>query len=138
MNEFRWKDIAVGVKAQFEASFSEEMIRQFAEICGDHNPLHVNPIYAKTHGFVGPVVFGMMTSSLYSQLAGMYLPGKYALLQGIDIHFNAPAFAHETLLVEGQVSHLTEAYRRFEMRARIRKADGKLVSKATVRVGFHE
>lgn len=137
MNEYRWEDIAVGMKAKFEASFSDEMIRQYAEISGDYNPLHVNASYAQAHGFSGPVVFGIMTSSLYSQLAGMYLPGRYALLQGIDIHLNAPVFAGERLLVEGEVSYLTEAYRRFEIRARIRKDDRSLVSKATMRVGFH-
>ena len=138
MNEYRWEDISLGMKAQFEASFTDEMIQQYAAISGDRNPLHVDAFYARDHGFPGPVVFGMMTSSLYSQLAGMYLPGKYALLQGIDIDFNAPAFAGETVSVSGEVVYLTEAYRRFEIRARIRKPEGKLISKATIRVGFHD
>ena len=82
MNEYRWEELALGLKHEFEATFTEEMARSFAEISGDVNPLHVDRDYAVSAGFSGLVLFGMMTSSLYSKLVGVYLPGKYALLQG--------------------------------------------------------
>ena len=53
------------------------------------------------------------------------------------LDFNGPVFAGEMLTVSGEVAYMTEAYRRFEVKASIRKADRKLVSKATIRVGFH-
>ena len=137
MNAYRWEDIRVGLTHSFEAEFTEQMAKDFAALSGDINPLHVNAEYARSQGFPGPVLFGLMSSSLYSKLAGVYLPGKYSLLQGIDIDFNSPVFVGDRLTVTGKVSHLTEAYRRFEVKANIRKADGKLVSKATLRVGFH-
>jgi 3-hydroxybutyryl-CoA dehydratase len=137
MKTYRWEDIHEGLKHSFEATFTEKMIQDYAALSGDYNPLHVDAEYAQSCGFPAAVVFGLMTSSLYSHLVGMYLPGKYALLQGIDIDFNSPCHANETLSVEGSVSYLNEAYHRFEIRARIRKVDGKLVSKATIRVGFH-
>jgi 3-hydroxybutyryl-CoA dehydratase len=137
MNTYRWEDIHEGLKHSFQATFTEKMMQDYASLSGDFNPLHVDTAYAQGRGFPGPVVFGLMTSSLYSQLVGMYLPGKLALLQGIDIDFNTPCHADDPLIVEGQVTFLNEAYHRFEIRARIRKADGKLVSKATIRVGFH-
>jgi 3-hydroxybutyryl-CoA dehydratase len=137
MNTYRWGDIHEGLTHNFQAMFTEEMMQHYASLSGDFNPLHVDAEYAQSLGFPGPVVFGLMTSSLYSSLVGMYLPGKLALLQGIDIDFNSSCHAGETLSVEGKVTYLNEAYHRFEVRARIRKADGKLVSKATIRVGFH-
>jgi acyl dehydratase len=78
-----------------------------------------------------------MTSSLYSTLVGVYLPGKYALLQGIDIDFNSPVFAGDKLIVQGEIVFLSEAYKRLEVKASIRKEDRKLVSKAVIRAGFH-
>jgi len=138
MNEYRFEDIQIGMKAQFDASFTSEHMRNFAELSGDHNPLHVDSEYAAGCGFPSPVAFGLMTSSLYSRLAGMYLPGKYALLQGIDIDFNHPCFPGDLLRVEGEVSFINEAYRRFEMRAKVRRNDGKLVSKSIIKVGFHD
>ena len=137
MNALRWSDIHLGLSYSFTASFEPAMVADFARLSGDTNPLHVDPGYATAAGFPAPVLFGMMTSSLYSRLIGVYLPGKYALLQGMDLDFNAPAFVDEPLTVTGEVAYLTEAYRRFEVKASIRKADRKLVSKATIRVGFH-
>ncbi len=46
-------------------------------------------------------------------------------------------FINEKLLVDGEVSYMNEAYKRFEIKAKIRKAERKLVSKSTIRVGFH-
>lgn len=137
MNAYRWGDLVVGLKHSFKATFTSEMAAQFAAISGDINPLHVDAEYAASVGFPAPALFGMLTSALYSQLVGVYLPGKYALLNGIDIDFHSPCFAGERLEVQGEIIFLLEAYRRIEIKASIRNADRKLVSKATIRVGMH-
>jgi 3-hydroxybutyryl-CoA dehydratase len=137
MNELRWSDLQIGLKQEFTAAFTAEDAATFATLSGDLNPLHIDQEYAIAAGFPSTVLFGMLTSALYSRLVGVYLPGKFALLQGIDIDFSAPCHAGEQLHVAGEVVHLTEAYHRFEIKATIRKADRKLVSKATIRVGFH-
>jgi len=137
MNEYRWSDIHLGLKHEFEARFSAADADAFAAVSGDVNPLHVDEAYAVEAGFPGPVLFGMLTSSLYSRLVGVYLPGKYALLQGIDLDFSSPVHAGDVLHVAGEVVFMNEAYERFEIKATIRKADRKLVSKAMIRVGFH-
>ena len=137
MNEYRWSDLSIGLKHTFDAAFTPEDARVFASLSGDINPLHVDEAYATAAGFPDSVLFGMLTSSLYSRLVGVYLPGKFALLQGIDIDFNSPCHAGEKLHVAGEVVYLNEAYQRFEIKASIRKDDRKLVSKATIRVGFH-
>jgi 3-hydroxybutyryl-CoA dehydratase len=137
MNAYRWEDLVVGLNHNFVASFTDEMVHSFAVISGDVNPLHVDRNYAISSGFAAPVIFGLMTSSLYSQLVGVYLPGKYALLQGIDIDFNSPCFAGDQLVVQGEITLLSSAYRRLEVKASIRNEKGKLVSKALIRVGMH-
>jgi 3-hydroxybutyryl-CoA dehydratase len=137
MNSYLWEDLSIGMKHQFEASFTEEMAASFASISGDTNPLHVDRAYAASVGFEAPALFGMLTSSLYSQLVGVYLPGKYALLQGIDINFHAPCYAGDRLTTEGEIVFLLDAYHRMDVKASIRKANGKLVSKAMIRVGMH-
>ncbi len=137
MNEYRWADLTLGMSHTFEAAFTEAMAHTFAEISGDTNPLHTDRDYALAAGFPGPVLFGMMTSSLYSRLVGVYLPGKYALLQGIDIDFNNPCHANERLTVQGEITFLSDAFQRMEIKASIRKQDRSLVSKALIRAGMH-
>jgi 3-hydroxybutyryl-CoA dehydratase len=137
MNQFRLSDLHIGFQQEFDATLTTEDAEDFARLSGDVNPLHVDHEYAVTAGLPSTVLFGMLTSALYSRLVGVYLPGKFALFQGIDMDFSTLCHAGEQLHVEGEIVHMTEACHRFEIRATIPKADRKLGSKANIRVGFH-
>ena len=138
MNEYRWDDLSVGLKHSFDAAFTSEMVADFARLSGDINPLHVDSDYAVAAGFPSPVIFGMMSSSLYSRLVGVYIPGKYALLQGMDINFHHPAFVGDTLTCTGEIVFLGGALRQMEIKASIRNQHAKLISKALIRAGMHD
>jgi len=138
MNDYRWADLSVGLSAEFEVELTGGMMEQFAGISGDYNPLHMDDQFARDSAFSGRVAFGLLTSAFYSRLVGMHLPGKRALLHGIDIEFKSPAFPGDRLTVAGQVSFLNDAYHRLELKARILNQAGKVISKATIRAGLHE
>ncbi len=138
MNEYRWPDLAVGASAAFDVVVTEEMLDGFAAISGDHNPLHMDATFSRASGFSGRVVFGLLTASFYSQLIGIHLPGKHALLHGIDVEFKSPAYIGDRLSISGEIIYLNDAYHRLEVKARIVNQNGKVVSKATIRAGLHE
>jgi 3-hydroxybutyryl-CoA dehydratase len=137
MNAYGWDDLQVGLRHAFEVALTAEMMEGFAALSGDSNPLHVDGAYAASAGFRGPVAFGLLTSAFYSRLVGVHLPGRYALLHGIDVDFVSPAYAGDTLTVSGEIVYRTEAYRRLDLRGRIENQDGKVVSRAKIRVGLH-
>ncbi len=137
MNALGWADLAIGLRHEFEVELTAEMMRAFASLSGDANPLHSDEAFAKGRGYPGVVAFGLLTSSLYSRLVGVHLPGRDALLHGIDLDFVTPAFVGDVLKVSGEVTDLVDAYHRIEMRGRIVKRDGKTVSRAKIRVGLH-
>jgi 3-hydroxybutyryl-CoA dehydratase len=139
MNRFGWTDLSIGMSESFQVSITESDMTSFAQLSGDFNPLHVDAAFAKRAGFASCVVFGMLTSAYYSRLVGMMLPGKYAVLHGIDIDFKSPVFVGDELLVSGQIKTLSQAYRQMELSAKIvRQGDKKIVSKCVVRVGLNE
>ena len=70
MNHFSYDDIVVGQTAEFSREITAEMMERFRDLSGDENPLHKDEDYAKGKGFPGRVVYGMLTSSLYSCLGG--------------------------------------------------------------------
>ncbi len=135
MREYAFEDLEIGTSESFEVEVTAAMLQSFAELSGDLNPLHSDEAYAKESGYEGRVVFGMLTASFYSRLVGMYLPGKLALFQGIDISFRSPVFVGARLSVTGTVNHLNEAYRQVELKATIRNQEGKIVSKAKIKPG---
>jgi len=138
MNEYLFENIDLGLKESFTAILTEEMMSSFAVISGDHNPLHMDEAFAKENSFKSKVVFGMLTSSLYSRLVGMNLPGKYALLQGIDISFRKPVYIGDCLKVKGEVMYKNDAYKQLEIKAIIENQEDIIVSKAKIKVGVNE
>jgi 3-hydroxybutyryl-CoA dehydratase len=136
MNSFTLGDISVGLTQSFDTVVTEDMLGKFLEISGDTNPLHVDLGYALSKGFKDKVVYGLLTSAFYSTLAGVYLPGKYCILQGLDISFSKPVFVGDTLTVAGKVSYINEAYKQLEIKAVITNQDGVKVSKAKIKTGL--
>jgi 3-hydroxybutyryl-CoA dehydratase len=135
MNKYKFDDITVGLEEYFNVKVNADKLDKFLEISEDINPLHTDSEYAKSNGFLDKVVYGMLTSSFYSTLVGVYLPGKYCILQGIDIQFSKPVYIGETLKILGKVSYINEAYRQIEIKAVIKNTNDKKVSKATIKVG---
>jgi 3-hydroxybutyryl-CoA dehydratase len=137
MNEFRWEDLALGLKAGFQTTISQSMLDSFRRLSGDVNPLHSDASFARERGFDDIVVHGFLVASTYSQLVGVHLPGKFCLLHDIHIWFSAPVYVSDRLDVSGEIVHLTEAYRQIEVAAQILRSS-TLVSKAKIRVGVRE
>ncbi|MFC2074208.1 MaoC family dehydratase [Campylobacterota bacterium] len=136
MNIYTLSDIKEGMEESFEVTITEDMMSKFLQISSDTNPLHIDAEYAKEKGFKDRVVYGLLTSSFYSTLAGVYLPGKYCILQGLDIQFSKPVFIGDTLTISGKVSYINEAYKQIEIKATVKNQESKKVSKATITTGL--
>jgi 3-hydroxybutyryl-CoA dehydratase len=134
----RFSDLSVGMKAEFEAFVTTEMMDLFAKISGDVNPLHVSSSFAKEHGFNDRVVYGLLTTSFYSKLVGHYLPGENALLHAVDVSFVKPVYVGAKLRVLGEIAYLNEAFKQIEIAASILNGDGLKVSRAKIKAGCHE
>lgn len=135
INQYRWQDLRIGLKHEFQVTITKKMMENFLRDSGDCNPLHVDLAYAEKHGFKGRVVYGLLTSSFYSTLVGVHLPGYYSLLHGIDISFLSPVFIGDSLTISGEVTYLNDAYRQAQISAQIVNAAGVKVSKAKIKVG---
>lgn len=138
MNEYKFENFQIGTAASFEVVATEKMMTEFGILSGDYNPMHINEEYAQKQGFDSKIVYGMLTSSFYSKLVGMYLPGKYCLLQGIEVIFKKPVYINDTLKVEGIVAEKDERFKNAKIKAKVINQDGGVVSKATIMVGFYE
>lgn len=130
-------DIYPGLSHSFSVCLTERMINTFEELTGDSNPLHTDSNFALSYGFKDKVVYGMLTSSFYSTLIGMYLPGKYALLQGVDASFISPVFSGDVLTVYGEVVTIHEVFKQIEIRAFITNQMGVKISRAKIRTGIN-
>ena len=138
MNEFCFSDLQIGMTVSFQREITAEMEDLFRIISGDDNPMHKDDGFAKetSNGkFRSHVSFGMLTASLYSALAGMYLPGKYSLIHSFDgISFQNPVFAGDRLMIEGEIADKQDDLKLIIIKAAIRNQNNKIVSRAKLKV----
>lgn len=135
MNHYKFEDIYVGLEESFTDSVNEEKMNQFLSITNDTNPLHRDEGYAKAKGYNSRVVYGMLTASFLSTLAGVYLPGEHSLIYNVSVGFNKPVYVGDQLTITGKVISVDERFRIFKMKVTIKNQEGITVLRGTMDIG---
>jgi 3-hydroxybutyryl-CoA dehydratase len=136
VNAYSWEELKEGLSAEYEVIVTSEMMARFYATTGDENPLHLDAAFAAERGFKDRVVYGLLTASFYSTLAGVHLPGRSCLLHGIKVDFNAPVYVGDRLRVRGTVAYRNELYKQLEIACEITNQEAAVVSKGRLRVGL--
>lgn len=136
MNEYKFEDIYKGQIEEFTFEITEEKMQQFCNISGDNNPLHTDLNYAKTKGYNEVVVYGLLTTSALSTLAGVYLPGKYSLIHSVEISYARPVFVSSSpLRVRGEVIEKDDRFSRITVKISILDKNGAKVCRGVMQIG---
>ena len=135
MNDYKYEEIEVGQKESFSVTITGDMMDSFRQITGDVNPLHNDSDHAVSKGHPGRVVYGMLTASLLSTLAGVYLPGKKSLIHEVKIKFSKPVYIGDTLTIEGVVDEKHDVYSLIIVNVTIRNQDDNKVCRAKMQIG---
>ncbi len=135
MNEYFYEDLETGKKEEFTVTVTEDMLDAFRTMTGDDNPLHCDGEYAKKEGYEGRVAYGMLTASFLSTLAGVYLPGRYSLIQSTEIKFAQPVYIGDELTVTGEISEKNDTYGLIYLKVTIKNAGGKKVCRGKMQIG---
>ena len=83
-----FEDLAVGMRETISKTVENEDVIGFAELSGDHNPIHLSEHFARKTRFGGRIVHGLYTASLISGVIGMRLPGPGAVYISQTLSFS--------------------------------------------------
>ena len=89
--------LAIGQKATRTQTITDEMIRTFAALTGDSNPVHLDDAFAATTRFGRRIAHGMLAASLISAALANDLPGPGTVYLSQSIQFKAPVFPGDTI-----------------------------------------
>jgi acyl dehydratase len=73
-------------------TYSQEDVELFAQITGDHNPIHLDKEYASKTMFGKPIIHGVLGASVFSKILGMYFPGEGTIYLKQEMTFKRPMF----------------------------------------------
>ena len=82
---------------------TQEMISRYADAAEDHNPLHVDPEFAKTTRYGGTIAHGMLSLAFIQELMVRTF-GKDWIESGvIEVSFREPVRPGESVTAEAKV-----------------------------------
>ena len=99
---------SVGDSAEITKTIQQTDIDAFADVTGDHNPVHVDEEFAKTTRFGRRIAHGMLTASLISSVLANKLPGEGSVYLGQTLQFVAPVFPGDEITARVTVKQIRE------------------------------
>lgn len=135
MNSYKFDEIEIGHREEFYSQITKEDMEKFLQITGDTNPLHTDENYANAFGYEANVVYGMLTASYLSTLAGIYLPGKYSLINSLKISFVKPVYIGDKLKIQGTVLEKNDKFRFITIKVNIFNQENIKVLRGTMDIG---
>ena len=98
----------VGDSAEITKIIEEADIQAFADVTGDHNPIHLDDAFAKTTRFGRRIAHGMLSASLISAVLATRLPGEGSVYLGQTLQFVAPVFPGDEVTARVTVKEIRE------------------------------
>lgn len=98
----------IGDTASVSKEITDDEIRKFADLVGDHNSVHLNDEFARKTRFGRRIAHGMLSASLISTAIGTRLPGNGAVYLSQTFRFVAPVFPGDTVTARVTITNIRE------------------------------
>ena len=101
-------ELKVGDRFSAERLVTDELIRKFAEVSGDYNPIHLDDEVGKTTRFGQRIAHGMLSGAFISAVLGYELTERRIVYLSQSLKFTAPVFIGDTVTATGTVINIRE------------------------------
>ncbi|HEV7700347.1 MAG TPA: MaoC family dehydratase [Pyrinomonadaceae bacterium] len=119
-------DIKVGDTFSTTREVSDQLIREFAELSGDHNPIHLDEEFAKTTRFGQRIAHGMLSGAFISAVLGNEFKNRKIVYLSQTMRFTAPTFVGDTITTTATVTNIREERGIVTLETKCSKADGEV------------
>ncbi len=119
--------ISVGDEFSVSSTFTEQDMRQFADISRDYNPVHLEDRFAKAKKFSGRICHGLLVGSMLTEIGGQI----GVLASRIDFVFEKPVYLGDTVNCRWTFTEI-DKQGRAKVKVDFRNQDEIIVLTATV------
>ena len=123
-----FENIKEGDVREVEIQVTDGMVREFAKITGDNNPLHLDEEFAKKTIFGRRIAHGMLVASLISKVLGHDFPGAGTIYVSQSVKFRKPVYIGDTVKVHVEVKDKNVARRRLFLITNVIDNDALVIS----------
>jgi 3-hydroxybutyryl-CoA dehydratase len=93
----------VGLTHTYSQVIDDKLVRGFAELTGDRNPIHLDDDTARKSRFGQRVAHGAILFGMLSKVLGMDMPGVGTVYLSQTCNFKLPVFIGDTVTLEAKI-----------------------------------
>jgi 3-hydroxybutyryl-CoA dehydratase len=93
----------VGLSHTYTQLIDDKLVRAFAEVTGDRNPLHLDDETASKSRFGRRVAHGAILFGIISKVFGTEMPGAGTVYLSQVLNFKLPVFIGDTVTLEAKI-----------------------------------
>lgn len=101
-------DLKIGDSFSTSREVTDDLIRKFAEVSGDYNPIHLDEEFAKTTRFGRRIAHGMLSGAFISAVLGNEFREQKIVYLSQTMKFTAPVFLGDTVTATGTVNKIRQ------------------------------
>ena len=128
--------IQLGDTWSIEREVTDQLIREFADLSGDHNPIHLDEEFARSTRFGRRIAHGMLSGAFISAVLGNEFKDRKIVYLSQKMRFTAPTFIGDTITTTATVTAIREEKGIVTLETRCTKQTGEdtLVGEALVMI----
>ncbi len=100
--------LKVGDKFEISREVTSELVQTFADVSGDHNPIHLDDEFAATTQFGQRIAHGMLSGAFISALLGFGMTERKIVYLSQSLKFTKPVLIGETVTATAVVKTIRE------------------------------
>ena len=101
-------DINIGDTFSTTREVTDELVLQFAEVSGDHNPIHLDEEFAAKTRFGRRIAHGALSGAFISAVLGHEFAERRIVYLSQTLKFTAPTFLGDTITATATVTKIRE------------------------------
>lgn len=101
-------DLKIGDCFSTTREITDKLIRDFAEVSGDHNPIHLDEEFAAKTRFGRRIAHGMLSGAFISAVLGFEFKDLKIIYLSQSMRFTAPAYLGDTITTTATVTNIRE------------------------------
>jgi 3-hydroxybutyryl-CoA dehydratase len=101
-------NVAIGQQFSTSREVTDELVRRFAEVSGDYNPIHLDEEFAKTTRFGRRIAHGMLSGAFISAVLGNEFKDMKIVYLSQTMKFTAPVFIGDTVTATATITAIRE------------------------------
>ncbi|UQZ89062.1 enoyl-CoA hydratase [Deltaproteobacteria bacterium Smac51] len=128
---YSYDELNVGAEESLSLEITDAVVRQYADLIGDTNPVHLDDEYAAKSFFKKRIAHGMLAGGLISAILGTRMPGPGSIYLSQNFEFKRPVNIGETITAKVKVMEKHDRHKKVEFRTWVENPAGQVVLDGT-------